>query len=215
MRKSVLLVVSLCALACGDDPIEFDPVPELEGDDGDDDPDNPAEPALGDDDDPDDDEEPDGDEAGDPRPADPFLAELDHVEFVGDGAVEVTAFDEANNVIGVVVLMFLPNGSVMIASEYDDGYGLVVTDVEGQVALEADLPDHVLATRAHAIGEILQPGAGPQPGWFKCGAMVMVTVASCWNPATAVWACGALSFLAACECLPELGDLLEIPHDEC
>jgi hypothetical protein len=152
----------------------------------------------------------------DPDPyLDPFLNALDRVEFSSDDSsrIELLAYDADDQLVGTLALQYAENGTVQFVAEFDDGAALVEIEDGSVITRHSDLPDVVVARRAEAIG--LEIDSGVQARWWKCAGMTALTVHNCSNPATALWACGVSSFLAACECLDYLADKYEWRHDEC
>ena len=154
-------------------------------------------------------------DADNPDPnVDPFLDALDRVEFSSDDSrIELLAYDADDQLIGTLALHYHEDGTVQLAADFDDGAALVEIHGGSVTQRYSGLLDSVIARRAEAVGLALD--SGPQAGWWKCAGMVALTIHNCWNPATALWACGISSFLAACECLDYLGDKYGWVHDEC
>jgi hypothetical protein len=148
---------------------------------------------------------------------DPFIAALNHVQFVAEAHwVEIQAYAEDDTIIGSLVLTFHENDVATMTATFEDGTAEIQFMKSKVTSIDSGLPDEIIVQRTNAlILEIETPEMSNYQGWAKCAAMSVIAFGLCYNPSTLIWACGASAFVAACECLPQLAKKMDWAHDEC
>jgi hypothetical protein len=139
-----------------------------------------------------------------------FTAELHRAEFViGDDDVVLHAYDVDAQVIGSIALWAERDGTIVVVSDYGDGFAQTTILPSGQVVTEATLSAEAIAERAVAMANQLNREYAPQAqaaGWLSCSLSVVGTAISCAGAQP--W-CPIAASVAACNCVPLMSEEFE------
>lgn len=144
---------------------------------------------------------------------DNLAAAIEQAEITGtESEVQIVAFNARGEIVGTIALWLEPDGRLVLASDYADGYAeTVVTDRRAQT--EATIPPEAIAARADAMVGALD-GRRTRADLLGCALSAGTAAAACSPPSVAagvgVVGCAAGVYLAACVCLP----LFDV-HPEC
>lgn len=124
----------------------------------------------------------------------------------GRNRVEVWARNARWELIGRIVLE--TDGKwIRVSSEYaDGGFAVEVRGRESYDPIYQTLGDEELRTRAAAIEERLDQGAGPEGQWLACGVFATSVIPACLGP-WALLSCIPATVVAGCKCTKAALDL--------
>jgi hypothetical protein len=131
-----------------------------------------------------------------------------------DSGVQVIAYDSMGAVVGSIGYWVDSGGTIVIVSDFSDGYSETRVTSDGAVSTVSDLDQALLEGRAAAIIAALDvtPSQQGQRGILGCGLSIAATVIVA--PAGGIPAVLA-GIATACNCAPLVGNAIGVEGVKC